>query len=297
MIKEALYKGRPAIELSCSEFTALFLPLDGAKLASFKTKTGHELFVQAEGEAYRRLDLVSDYEKSECSGFDDMFPTIDACVINGFQYLDHGEVCRRRHHITIGTDQLAFSCALPELNVHYEKTVYCDNGALFIKYTIKNNNNFDFPYVWAAHMMFQGEEGAYAVSCFPPDAPKTFLAGNPDRKAPHILPPRGNKEYKYYYCDAKAPLICGMVYPKSGTQITVEFDNDIVKYLGLWVNPGDLNGMYTIAVEPCTALYDSPIMAEKANAASCIKANQKVEFTLKMSYKNIHSEELLGGQK
>ena len=292
MIKETFYKDRPAIELSCDEFIALFLPQDGAKLVSFQTKYGDELLAQTEGETYLPLDLDADYEKCECSGFDDMFPTIDPCVINGLDYLDHGEVCRRPHQTKIQGGQITFTCHLPVLNILYQKTVYCEGGALCMQYTIENQNSFDFSYVWAAHMMFKGEDGAYATSNFPIDAPKTFLAGNPDKNAPHRLPARGSKEYKYYYSEARAPLICGIAYPKNGTEVTVKFDNDTVKYLGFWINPGDLNGMYTIAVEPCTALYDSPVMAEKVNATSCIKAYQKVDFTLKMSYK----QTLLGGQ-
>lgn len=285
MIKKTLYKDRPAVEIRCDEFSALFLPLDGAKLASFKTKNGEEFLAQATGDKYRRLDIEADYEKSECSAFDDMFPTIDPCVINGMKYLDHGEVCRREHGMEITDNAVTFSCRLPALNVFYKKTVSATNGALCVKYTIKNNNSFDFPYVWAGHIMFKGEKGAYAVSNLPLDAPKTFLSGNPDKSKPNVMPDTGNKHYKYYYNQSISPLKCGMVYPESNTEVTVEFDNDTVKYLGFWVNPGDLNGMYNLAVEPCTALFDSPINAEKANAASYIKANSEITFTLKMYYK------------
>ncbi len=285
MIKNTFYKDRPAVEISCDEFSAVFLPQDGAKLASFKTKNGEELLAQATGDKYKRLSLETDYEKSECSAFDDMFPTIDPCVINGMKYLDHGEVCRREHSMEITNNAVTFSCNLPTLNIFYKKTAYAKNGALYVKYTIENNNDFDFPYVWAGHIMFKGEKGAYAVSNFPLDAPKTFLSGNPDKNAPHILPDIGNKHYKYYYNQSLSPLKCGMVYPKSQTEVTVEFDNDTVKYLGFWVNPGDLNGMYNLAVEPCTALFDDPINAEKANAASYIKANSETTFTLKIYYK------------
>ncbi len=292
MIKNAFYKDRTAIEVGCDGFSALFLPFDGAKLASFRDKDGYEFLAQAEGEKYRRLSLDANYEKSECSGFDDMFPTIDPCEINGLEYLDHGEVCRRESNVVIDTERerATFSITLPLLNVVFQKTVYCENDALFMKYTIENNNDFDFPYIWAGHIMFKGEEGAYAFSNFPLDAPKTFLSGNPDKNAPHILPPKknANKHYKYYYNESKAPLICGMTYPNSNRKISVEFDNDTVKYLGFWVNPGDLNGMYNLAVEPCTAPFDDPIHAEKVNAASYIKAHGKAEFLLKLSYKKVN---------
>ena len=287
MVRETFYKDRPAIEISCDKVSALFLPLDGAKIASFKTATGEELLAQAEGEKYRCLDLEANYEKSECSAFDDMFPTLDPCVINGVNYLDHGEVCRREHHVEIDGDQVTFSCTLPDINIFYKKTAYCEDGALCVRYKIENHNDYDFPYVWAGHIMFKGEEGAYAVSNLPPNVPITILDGNRNEQTAHILPKRGNKKYKIYYAEEKFPLKCGIVYPESKIEVTVEFDNNIVKYLGLWVNPGDLNGMYNLAVEPCTALYDNPINAQKANAASYIKSHDKVEFTLKMSHKKL----------
>ncbi len=164
MVRETFYKDRPAIEISCDKVSALFLPLDGAKIASFKTATGEELLAQAEGEKYRCLDLEANYEKSECSAFDDMFPTLDPCVINGVNYLDHGEVCRREHRVEIDGDKVTFSCALPDINIFYKKTAYCEDGALYVRYKIENHNDYDFPYVWAGHIMFKGEEGAYAVS-------------------------------------------------------------------------------------------------------------------------------------
>ena len=58
-------------------------------------------------------------------------------------------------------------------------------------------------------------------------------------------------------------------------------DDGVIKYLGVWCNPGDLNGMYNIALEPCTALYDDPIKA--GDTCSYIKAKGNIEFTLKFT--------------
>ena len=64
---------------------------------------------------YRRLGLETCYVESECSAFDDMFPTIDPCEINGLQYLDHGEVSNHKavydatcYAIQCGYKNLAF---------------------------------------------------------------------------------------------------------------------------------------------------------------------------------------------
>lgn len=284
MIKQTFYKDRPAIEIGCAEFSAVFLPEDGAKLASFKTKNGFELLAQREGAKYLRLDLEGNYEHAECSGFDDMFPAIDPCTVCGMEYLDHGEVCRRAHLVQIEGEKVHFSCNLPSLHVTFRKTVFAEGGALFMKYSIENHGDADFPYVWAGHIMFRGEEGMYATSSFPENAPKTIMYGTTEREEIlHILPKKGPREYKFYYKNACTPLQTGVVYPESGVTANITFDNDIVRYLGLWVNPGDLNGMYNLALEPCTALYDNPVNAEAAGAASYIKAHDTVTFTMQFT--------------
>ena len=52
VIKRTTYKDRDAISIECKHFSAIFLPLDGAKMASFKTPDGMELLAQADGEEY-----------------------------------------------------------------------------------------------------------------------------------------------------------------------------------------------------------------------------------------------------
>jgi len=287
MISKDFYKDRPAIKLYDDRAEFLFLPEDGAKLASFKTKDGRQLLVQTEGEEYKRLFLDSSYVDAECSAFDDMFPTIDPCKMNGLEYLDHGEVCRREHNYTVENDEVKFECFLPKLNITYKKTVSIKNGTLNVRYTIVNHNDFDFPYLWAGHMMFAGEKGAKAESIFPLDSDTKVMFGDaPEKNKMHIFPGfREREPYKYYYTQAKTPMKCGIKY--SDLQINVEFEGEEVKYFGVWMNPGFLNGMYNIALEPCTALYDSPERAKEGNAESIIKAGETIEFTMKIGYENI----------
>ena len=286
MIRQTFYKDRPAIAVECDKFVALFLPYDGAKLVSFKTNDGEEFLAHTQGEKYRRLDIDGEYIESECSAFDDMFPAIDPCVINGIDYLDHGQVCRVEHQYVIDRDFVTFKCELENLNITYTKTAFSRNGKLCISYKIENHNDFDFPYLWAGHMMFKGQNGAYVVSEFSPDSPKRVMFGKPQSEQfAHVLEKKGNKHYKFYYTEEKPPIKCGIVYPETKKEISVKFDNQIVKYLGLWMNPGDFNAMYNIALEPCTALYDNPVNAIKANAASYIEAKKTIDFTLEIGYK------------
>lgn len=281
MIKEAFYKDRPAVVVSDGEYEATFLPLDGAKLVSLKDNRGFEYMAVAEGEKYRRLGLDSSYVDAECSAFDDMFPTIDPCEINGIVYLDHGEVARREHKYEVRGETLEFSLELEGLNAVFKKSVCFKDGALSLKYTIKNLNSFDFPYIYAGHMMFRGEAGARVVCRRTEEAQTELMFGSPEG-SPEVLCEGGKKQWKYYYSKAVSPLDCAIEYP-SGYSISVKSDSDILKYLGAWLNPCDLNGMCNVALEPCTALYDDPIRAKYT--CSYIKPQQEIEFEMNISIK------------
>jgi hypothetical protein len=79
-VYESTYKDQPAVTIESDNIAAQFLPGIGAKMASLRYKPlDLELLVQRPGVAYLTQPYDGDYVAGECSGFDDMFPTIDAC--------------------------------------------------------------------------------------------------------------------------------------------------------------------------------------------------------------------------
>lgn len=287
MIFETKYKDRPAIGISGKTLTALFLPEDGAKLASLKTDNGTELLAQAEGDKYKCLSIDGSYIESECSAFDDMFATIDECTINGKIYPDHGEVCRKPHRYSINENILSFVCYSESANAVFSKDIYTDGTALCIKYRIENQNTYELPYIWAGHIMFAGKHNAYVFTGYPDDAERRVMFGNPpDAERMHMLGEfsLSGESYKYYYTNPKIPVLCGIQYGSLEEAVTVSFTGDTVRYLGVWINHGSFKGMYNIALEPCTAPYDSPVNAMTEGSASFIPPEGFVEFIMKIQY-------------
>lgn len=281
MIVETFYKDRPALKIYNDEIEAVFLPEDGGKMSSFKFK-GHEFLAQRDGDKYLRLNMDTNYVESECSAFDDMFPTIDPCVIDGLSYPDHGEVCRSKFEYTFSEQKISLKCKARSVNAIFSKDVYFEDNELCIRYEIVNQNSFELPYIWAGHIMFAGEEGAYIQSPYSEKDEITVCFGTPPKKI-NILEKYGaNKEYKFYYNNEKIPMECSVCFPKAQREAKFRFEGDVVKYLGIWMNPGDLNKMYNLAIEPCTAPYDTPIKAERKGKSSVIKPNGKISFNLKI---------------
>lgn len=111
--------------------------------------------------------------------------------------------------------------------------------------------------------MFAGKPGVEVFSNAPADSGIPVMFG----KAPEMpekisaYAPDG-EGYKYYITEPFTPLVCG-IRCSSGDKVTVIFDGDGVRWLGVWMNNGSFKGMYNLALEPCTAPYDSPVNAEK----------------------------------
>lgn len=284
MIFKTTYKDRPAIAVKGANLTATFLPLDGSKMASLKTENGTELLAQAKGEKYLPLTLNGSYIAAECSAFDDMFPTIDPCNTAGYDYIDHGEVCRTKHSCKIKKDRVILSCIAKSVNALFTKEITADDSGIAIKYAIENLNKEPLPYIWAGHMMFAARQGATVFSNAPKDSNTRVMFGTaPDN--PEIIGDYNTdgESYKYYITQPFSPLVCGIDYG-NGEKITVSFENNTVRWLGIWMNNGSFKNMYNIALEPCTAPFDSPINAEKENVGSVISGKGKVQFTLHLQY-------------
>ena len=280
MILHTTYKDRPAITLSTARLCACFLPEDGGKLASLRVGE-REILAQREGASYRRLLTDTSYVEAECSAFDDMFPTIDPCEIDGHRYLDHGEVSRLAWEALVEGEALTLICRLQQIDAVFSKTVTAQDNLLTLHYRMKNNTASPLPCLWAGHIMLTGECGAWVEHPFGTTDSVTPCFGQPlSWERPYVLPPvDATGEYKFYYDDAQTPMRCAVCYP-SGGRVSFTFEGDAVRYLALWFNPGKLNGMYNLAVEPCTAPYDDPLRAEAADKGFFLPPHGEVDFTL-----------------
>ena len=290
MIFSTTYKDRPAIGVKAGRLTARFLPEDGGKMASLTDEKGFEYLAQAKGETYQSLTPDGEFIHSECSSFDDMFPTIDPYTAEqgafaGIPYPDHGEICRLPWEVQLGEREVTFLCRSRLFKTVFRKTVREENGSLAVHYRIENGYDEPYPYLWAAHCMLAGEEGAVVSTAYPDDAPirKMFGSQEPEAMKRDGLvahDPVNGLAYKFYYTD---PIPRGEVsyhYPSTGRTLRLDYDGDKIPWLGVWINNGSFKGMYNVALEIATAPYDSPAEAMKAKACSYLPAGGEVSFSL-----------------
>ena len=299
MICNGTYKDRPAVIAECGCLTAVFLPEDGGKMASLRVRnSGKELLAVKNNPSYKVLSYDGIYIDSECSGFDDMFPTVDPYTpvegsLAGIPYPDHGECCRLPYTTEIAEDRVTLKTVSACFPITYEKTVIpTEDGGMDIVYTVRNNSDSPFPYLWAGHIMLQGEDGIRVFTPFAEDTPTEimFATTGADRET---LPkdrlmgyePGVGAAYKFYYLAPMQEGRFGLVYP-AGSRLTFTLDEQKLPYLGLWFNNGEFQDLYSITPEPCTVPFDAPDRAAKRGLTSIIPPKDIFTFTLHIAWED-----------
>ena len=305
-IRETAYHGVRAIEVDSGKVKATFLPDNGGRFISFiDAEQGREWMASETGETYRGIDLDSVYIDGDVCGMDDMFPTIDpeiapveAGVRKGVEYNDHGEVARSAFDCVIDGNKAVFTFESGRLAYRYVKTVYARCGKIKVDYHIENLSDDPFPFLWAGHCMLAAEEGGEvllpfkkgeeAEICFDEDAEigtrGTRFTVKPEHLVSRAFSPEGNA-YKFYYLN-KTPK--GLIrYAVNGRAFRMEYDKDLIPYVGVWMNNGKFKGFPCATPEPCTVAFDKVSEAAKRGMFSVIDPRGSFDFTLTLSVETV----------
>jgi hypothetical protein len=291
------YKNKPAILLENDLISALFLPGIGGKLCSLiSKKTGYEFMVQRPGLAYKEQPFDGVYTEGECSGFDDMFPTIDVCYYENepwknVKMADHGEVWSLPWDYSVASDSLCMSVQGMRFPYRLEKKVrFFSDDTLRFDYTLTNQSRFDFEFLWAGHLMLNIEVGTTIV--VPNDCRQmvTILTNGSGKfgdvhdwpylkdKDGHsyradISRPKETQGFeKYYFMNKLQDGWCELLYPDKKNRFKVSFAAETIPYLGLLMNENGWDNLYNIIIEPCSICYDRPDVAKKYGQVSKIDA-------------------------
>jgi len=311
-INQSTYKDIPAITLESDALKACFLPHDGGKMASLIDKrSGREFLAQDPGPAYRRLPYAGNYVDAECSGFDDMFPTIDRMIVPDYPWAgaempDHGEVCALPWQAAVDDDALILTAHGVRFPYVFQKRIKSTQSAeLTFDYHVRNCSPFDFNCLWAAHLMLNSAAGGRIVLPYREGSPATCVfsgdAGLGRRGDPWTWPiarrqdgrtqdlavtlPRSaaGNSYKFYFDQVLPEGWVAYHYPDDQATFTMQFPPAIVPWLGVWINEGSFHDLYNIALEICTAPWDRPDEAAARGRASILPAGGEWRWSLKVS--------------
>lgn len=310
MIAYGTYKDQQAVVVENDALRFLFLPEVGANLASAYSKaTGREWLVQRPEPVYRRVPFDGSYVDAECSGMDDMMPTIDLCRYErapwqGALLADHGEVWNLRCDVALTDERVRFSTHGVRLPYHFSKEVsFGAADTLHIAYRAENPTDFDMDFLWAGHTMLNAEMGLRLI--VPPECTRAqavfsntgrigryaeefdypvFVDHTGVRRDMSVMGARDRNDEKFYFKEKLLQGYCGVRQP-DGATFMLAFPVQTVPYLGILENAGDFMGIYNIFIEPCTAPFDRPDVARCMGKGSVIPARSSYEWYLDITIK------------
>ena len=305
------YKDQPAVTLESDLISAQFLPSIGSKMSSLVYKPrGLELMVQRPGDKYLLLPYDSKYEDAECSGFDEMFPTIDTCYYEvypwqGTKVPDHGEVWSLNWAHSIDGEALSISCFGVRFPYKLDKRVsFAAPHILHIDYSLTNLSDFDFEFLWAAHPMINLEEDVELVLPAGVESILTRMSldgalggfgdefrwsqvTQPDgttRDLSKVRPKSARSFDKYFVKGAMPAGWCALKYPLSNFSLALSFPVKTVPYLAILPNEGGWRDMYNIFLEPATASFDRIDVARLRREISTVRAHGVYQWHLNFSF-------------
>jgi hypothetical protein len=304
------YKDQPAVTLESAVMRVQFLPSIGSKMASLIYKPRQrELMVQNPSENYLLQPYDGHYESAECSGFDEMFPTIDTCFYDqypwqGTKIPDHGEVWSLAWGSHIEGDQLSMATYGVRFPYRLEKRItFSAPHILRTEYTLTNLSSFDFNFLWAAHTMINLEDGVElilppavngVVSC---SRNGSFGSYGEEGHWPNVTQPDGTsrnlsklrpistRHSEKYYVKGKMPEgWCALKYHESNFGLALSFPTETVPYLAILPNEGGWRGIHNIFLEPATGTFDRPDVARLRNEFSTVRAHATYSWHLNISF-------------
>lgn len=312
-IYKTTYKGICGKCLENEQLKAIFLPDHGAKLCSLIRKdTGKEYVYQGKSETYRLAHYGQNYLEGECAGVDEMFPTIDAEFYRcrpweGTYFPDHGELWARRWESISDDMMLCMSIHSVKLPCILKKKVCLLDNKVHIEYELTNLSEFPIDYIWAAHMMFHAEEGAYFE--FDKDLSKAYVtmsdsgtigsygdiftypfAKCKDGGIYDIRMHRGEvaNDYQKFYFAQKltSEQGWGKIWYPDGSCLTVDFPAKELPYLGVVQAEGGTLNLRCMFLEPCTGAFDSTSAARMHNMLSVLRQKETKKWYLNIEIAN-----------
>ena len=279
-VTESHYKDLPSVAIENDTLRAEFV-VPGARMVSlFHKQLKHEFVFQQSSQEYIRGHYDNAMVKEQSAGYDDMFPTIDACYMEEFPWQgirlpDHGEVWSLDWEVEKLAGSLGFSIHGVRLPYKLTRRVSLAAGnRLRLAYVLENLSPFEMPYLWSSHPMFRPEPGARIL--LPPECKAATvglshggrLGRYGDRITwPHWTDAQGKAHdlsllrsgkvddaEAYYFTEPLSEGWCALELPSLSCQVRLSFPTDRVPFLGVVVGEGLRDDpRFYLLLEPCSA--------------------------------------------
>ncbi len=308
---QTVYKGLDAWTLENDALRLTFLPGYACKMASLiNKKTGREWLFQSNNDTLRVPEYGASFAEYDSSGFDEVFPSIDACPYpdgswHGMPIPDHGEVWAMPWESIHSPDDLAAKAIVQSQTLPYvfSKNIMLRNNEVLFEYRVENTSDEDFKFIWTPHCLLACSPATRLL--IPENLTEVMTVEHSSKRlgpwgTRHAYPqttdvhglkmdlaatePRTVRNCeKFYFTQPNTAGWCGIEHTDTGEKLIYTYDADKVPYLGVWKTQGGYRGDYNLALEPCTGVYDDLYVASKIRRVAVVGPKSTYEWTFKMT--------------
>ncbi|WP_119072761.1 aldose 1-epimerase [Aggregatilinea lenta] len=307
-IIETTWHGQPAWALENDELRVVTVPGMGAKIVSlYHKRVGYEWLLGPADRPFRPVPYGSSFVEQDMSGWDEMFPTINACPYpgdgpyRGVSLPDHGEVWALPWQV-VEASGAALSLRVSGQSLPYDlvRTLsFVDTQSLRMDYTLSNTSDAPLAGLWAAHPQFavtpttelrlpREVKSVVSVAPLPSWAPIGSHLDWPVTAAPdgqpfyldRVISAEAHHSRKIYLLPDQSVGWTMLLETGSNHWLRMEWDSAQVPYLGIWADEGQYNSELTIAIEPSTGYYDSLELAWDNERVPILPPDASVEWSL-----------------
>ncbi|MCC3373241.1 hypothetical protein [Cohnella sp. REN36] len=281
--------------------------LGGKAISLVNVATGRE-WLWRSGKPLGNEGYGSPFANGDESGWDEMFPGIDACAYpespwQGRAVPDHGEVWSQPWRFRPEGATLRGEVEGIHFPYTLEKSISMPaHDTLRMQYAVTNRSNAPFSFLWAAHPLFCAREG---MRIRVPDRLKeievSYSAGSRlgafgDKRSWPIArsaagevdlsivgPPDGRHAEKYYFTERVTEGWAALEDPETGEAVVLRFPADRVPYLAVWANAGGYGGFEHVALEPATGRMDDLAHAIGRGQEAAVGPGERYAWHLELS--------------
>ncbi|WP_138206835.1 hypothetical protein [Haloimpatiens lingqiaonensis] len=89
-----------------------------------------------------------------------------------------------------------------------------------------------------------------------------------------------NNTEKYYVYNKIHEGVCSVYYPSKDITYKINFNKDVLPYVGFWVTEGGFRGDYNCALEPTNGFYDNIPIAKENNKLFYLRKEEALNFQI-----------------
>jgi galactose mutarotase-like enzyme len=286
------------VTLSSDQMSVTVLASHGARITNVRNVVdGREWLSQAlDSTRGGRLESDATFTETDHCGWDEMFPSVDACVFPSDPYLgiavpDHGELWSRPWDVVEESDTL-LSQRVRSLRFGYsfERTLRLEGTTLRCDYRCRVDSGVEsaLPLLWALHPQFQmiegtrlsltGQRSTVLDTSSPEDVRAVAWAG--DLVVQRDVKPGSDR---MFYLRPDDDVEHATLVDPSGSWLRVTWDRSFAPYLGIWADHGRYTSGPVMAIEPTNGFFDELARASENKLVTLFRPGEVVTWWVEVT--------------